>query len=162
MHNDSDYIMISLGEVDCGFAIWYHADNHNVSIPEQLNRSLDSYQDFLLSEVIPVFKNKIILMGSILPTIEDQTDKRLLAGARSKVKTGIIERTELTLRYNLKLKKIAADFNLFYIDITEDTYDPVSKKILSQYKRENSYDHHLDNKNSSEVWIRQLNQLQLK
>ena len=162
LHNDSDYIMISLGEVDCGFAIWYYADNHNVSIEDQLYRSLDSYQEFLLSQVIPVFKNNIILMGSILPTIEDQTDKKLLAGARSKVKTGIVERTELTLRYNTKLKKIAEDLKLFYIDITEDIYDPVSKKVLPYYKHKKPYNHHLNNKTSSKAWIRQLNQLHLK
>jgi len=162
LYSSSDYIMISLGEVDCGFAIWYYADHYNVSIEEQLNRSLKSYEDFLLSEVIPVFGNRVILMGSVLPTIEDQTDKRLLVGARSKVETGIVERTSLTIRYNLELEKISASLNLFYIDITRNIYDTVSKKILPLYKHKNPYNHHLDNERSSNLWIQKLTQLKLK
>ena len=155
-----DYVLIMLGEVDCGFTIWYYADNYNVSVEEQLERSLNGYKKFLNDHVHTKFSNdKIILAGSILPTIKDQTDKRLLMGERAKVKTGILERTKLTLEYNNKLKEICNQNNYNYIDITKDTYDFDKKQVKQEYLNEDPYDHHLDNKSSSKLWINELNKI---
>ena len=161
-YSNSDYIMISLGEVDCGFAIWYYADQFNIPINDQLDRSLNAYETFLNNIVLSKFKNKqIILLSSILPTIEDQTDKRLLTGARSKIVSSIVERTKLTLEYNNKLALLSQRYNMHYIDITNDILNPVTKTVDAKFKHKNPYNHHLNKKTASAVYIKHFNQLLL-
>jgi hypothetical protein len=45
----NDYYVFVLGEVDCGFLIFYRAKKYNISINSQLNLSIYNYQKFLLS-----------------------------------------------------------------------------------------------------------------
>lgn len=161
-NKNCDYIIISLGEVDCGFAIWYYADKFNVSVNDQLLRSLNAYETFLKNTVLPNFDpKKIILLSSILPTIEDQTNKKFLAGARSEVTTPLIERTKLTIEYNKELCNISQKYNLHYIDITNDILDIESKTVDIKFKNKNPCDHHLNKETASSVYIKHLNQLNL-
>lgn len=152
-----DYIAIMLGEVDCGFTIWYYAENFQISIQHQLERSLTSYISFLENEILTHFKNEqIIIVGSILPTIKDQTDKRLLKGSRSKVNTPLSKRTSLTLDYNTKLQSIARKKGMHYIDITQETYNPVTKTVDDRYRNSKEFDHHLNSFTTSPLWTNKI------
>ena len=43
----SEICLVMLGEVDCGYLIWYRKENHQESLEFQINRSLNNYFDFL-------------------------------------------------------------------------------------------------------------------
>lgn len=76
-----------LGEVDCGFVIWVRSKRYNISIDDQINNSVNNLFTFV-DNIIATEKytNKdIIICGSILPTIKDNTDKKFLNGVRSEV-----------------------------------------------------------------------------
>lgn len=159
---DCEYIMISLGEIDCGFAIWYYSDQFGISVDAQLERSLTAYKEFLTNKILQKFKaEQVIIMTSVLPTIEDQTRKEFLNGARSKIKTSIRDRTQLTLRYNQELRNIAQDCNVHCLDITPDILDERTNKIKNKFKNKNIYDHHLNAEASSSVYVAHFNKLLL-
>lgn len=72
-NNTYKHIFIQLGEVDCGFVIWYRAKKYSETIEFQMERSLKNYFSF----VKWLMENKcksIILTGAILPTIKDGVD----------------------------------------------------------------------------------------
>jgi hypothetical protein len=155
--SDFNYIMINLGEVDCGFVIWYRKNKYNISIDEQLQISTDNLFSFIISEVLPYFEpSKIIINGSVLPTIKDNTDKRYLTGARSEVDASQLDRTTLTLRYNDILKNNSITNGYNYMDITNYILDNETMIVNSKFLNTNIFDHHLDNENTYNLWLNEL------
>lgn len=155
-----DYVMVMLGEVDCGFTIWYYAENYNTPIKEQLQRSVSSYKKFLNEQILKYYKKEqVILLGSILPTIQDQTNRKLLKGARSKVNTLLSERTALTIEYNNMIKEIARQNKMLYTDITSIIYDNNTKSVKKEFLHKKEFNHHLDNAASAPVWINALSSI---
>ena len=69
-----------LGEVDCGFVIWVKSKRYNISIDDQINVSVNNLFTFVDNIIATTnYTNKdIIICGSILPTIKDNTDKKFL------------------------------------------------------------------------------------
>lgn len=151
------HIAIMLGEVDCGFVIWVRAKRHNISIDEQLNNSVDNLFRFIEEEVLPFFKaEQVILLGSVLPTIKDNTAKKFLKGARSEVENSQQERTELTLRYNQLLLEHAQQKGYHYVDISTETTDPNTNLVAETFLSENTNDHHLSNELSHHLWNQKI------
>jgi len=156
-HNDFQFIIINLGEVDCGFLMWYRKDNHNISIEDQLKTTTDNLFNFIKLEILPYFEpSKIIINGSILPTIKDSTDKKYLNGARSQINVSQIDRTILTIQYNEMLKKYSSINGYNYMDITNYILNEKTKVVNEIFLNKNIYDHHLDNKNTYNLWLRKL------
>jgi len=142
--DDYDYIAIMLGEVDCGFVIWYRAEKYSISVEEQLNLSVNNLFEFIRNEVLLKFKPKqVIVMGSVLPTIKDDQDWGEVCHLRSSVKATQLERTNLTLRYNCILKEESCKLGYNYIDITDETIDKHTGLIGDKYINSNEFDHHL-------------------
>lgn len=155
-----DYIMIMLGEVDCGFVIWYYSEKFNVSIDDQLNRSINNLTEFIRLYVLPKFNsNQIILLGAVLPTILDNCDKMFLKGARSDICANLEQRINLTFRYNGMLREVSKKLGVKYCDISKAIYDDKTKKVKSVYLNENPHDHHLSNAASWPEWRISLNNL---
>ena len=99
--------MTMLGEVDCGFVIWYRKKKYNDSIKSQLERSSNNYFQFLKQEVEKYFPSENILVCCVVPlTIQENTDKSFLKGARTEVTETQLERAKLTETYNHYLSKI--------------------------------------------------------
>jgi hypothetical protein len=156
-HNDYKYIIINLGEVDCGFVIWYRKNKHNITIEDQLKITTDNLFNFINLELLCYFKpSQIIVNGSILPTIKDSTDKKYLNGARSTINTSQIDRTNLTLRYNDILKKTSFENGYNYMDITNYILNNESKVIDTKFLNKNIYDHHIDNENTYKLYLNEL------
>ena len=156
-HNNYEYVIINLGEVDCGFVIWYRKDKYNISIEDQLKITTDNLFNFINLEILPCFKSsKIIINGSVLPTIKDNTDKRYLTGARSEINASQIDRTILTITYNNILRKYSSANDHHYMDITNYILDNETKVINTKFLNKNIYDHHLDNENSYNFWLSEL------
>jgi len=153
---ESDYVMIMLGEVDCGFAIWYYAEKYKIPIDKQLAQSLTAYEKFLNEEILKKFHNtQVIIVGSVLPTIKDQTNKMFLKGARSQINASLIDRTKLTIDYNSELKIIARRLGTHYIDITNELLGS-NGVIKDEYLNKDPYNHHLDTDIASKVWFQKL------
>jgi hypothetical protein len=156
-NNNFKYIIINLGEVDCGFLIWYQKDKYNISIDNQLKITTDNLFNFIKLEILPYFEpSKIIINGSILPTIEDNTDKKYLTGFRSNVNASQIDRTILTLKYNNILQQISLENGYNYMDITNYILDNETNIVNKLFLNKNIYDHHLDNENTYKLWLCEL------
>lgn len=155
-----DYVIINLGEVDCGHLIWYRRDKLNISIEDQLKVVTTNLFTFATKILALYFSpQKIIINGSVLPTIRDNTDRRFLDGTRSEITTSQHERTQLTLRYNSILKDLAANYGLNYMEITDSILDKETGIIESKFLNKNPYNHHLDNENTYKLWLYQLNKI---
>ncbi len=155
----SSTILIQLGEVDCGFVIWYRSQKYNISIEEQLNISLNNYFKFLKYLKNIGFKT-IIILGAILPTIKDNV-KELgeVANLRKEVKASQKERTDLTLKYNRLLKEFSVKNDFKYIEITDYIINKETGLVDDQYANQDKRDHHLSNEKTAPFWIKELKQL---
>jgi len=148
-----DFVGMMLGEVDCGFVIWYYAQKHQIPIHEQLDRSLKNYEKFVTNYLLPKYEpDRICLFGSVLPTIPDNADRKFLKGARAEVDATQFQRTSLTLIYNGLLQNLARKLGVYYLDITLETMD-FSKGILSsKYLNPDPANHHLDDSRVAPLW----------
>lgn len=157
---DSDKVLIMLGEVDCGYLIWYKSKFENIDPYIQMQDTIDKLFLFVKNEVCEIYNNSdIIITGSPLPTIKDNTDKRYLAGARSEVDALLKDRMELTLEYNNRLRNISNENGYKYIEITDYILDKNMMVVKQEYLSENLYDHHLNPKKTISFWINGLNNM---
>ena len=137
--------------------MWYRKDKYNISIEDQLKITTDNLFNFINLEISPYFESsKIIVNGSVLPTIKDNTDKKYLNGARSEIKTSQIERTLLTIKYNNILKNYSIANGCNYMDITNYILDDKNKVVNEIFLNKNVYDHHLDNETTYNFWLCEL------
>lgn len=156
----ADRVIVKLGEVDCGFAIWYYSEKFGVPVYEQLDRSLSSLEKFITTSVLSKFTPKdIILAGAPLPTVKDQTDRRFLTGARAEINASLNDRVRLTLLYNSRLKEMAKTNSWFYMDITEKIFEPRTGEVKDAFLSKDPFDHHLDDEATSFLWAEELNKI---
>jgi hypothetical protein len=142
-------VVFCLGEVDCGFVIWYRAQKYNMPIEEQFDLSLKNYQNLILQTA--KYTKSILVMSTPLPTIFDGTKWGEVAHARSEIQTPIRERMDLTLRYNAALKDFCSHNEFEYVDLQAYTIDPETNLINTYYLNNNPLDHHLDPKKIAPV-----------
>lgn len=149
-----DGVMVMLGEVDCGFVIWYRKEKYNTSIEEQLDNSVTKLFEFIDNEVRTKYDaEQITVIGANLPTLFDHRNgSNEVANLRKEVKANIRDRTDLTLRYNDILKNESKKRGYKYIDIVQETMDPNTKLVDKQYLHENENDHHLSEAKTCMFW----------
>ena len=150
-----DGVMVMLGEVDCGFVIWYRKEKYNTSVEEQLNNSLTKLFQFIDNEIRKQYATEeITVIGAILPTLFD--DRKIVgnyvANLRNQVKTSIRDRSDLTLMYNDILKNESNKRGYKYIDIVQETMDPNTMLVDKQYLHENENNHHLSEAKTAVLW----------
>jgi hypothetical protein len=136
-------VVFQLGEVDCGFVIWYRAEKHGVSVESQLERSITAYRDFLSHTRDDGFE-RIVVLSVPLPTIADDQTWGAVADARRDVTTTQRERTDLTLRYNALLEEACAGLGIRFLDVTSPQLDPETGLVSSVFTNADPLDHHLD------------------
>ena len=159
-NNDYDYFGIMLGEVDCGFVIWYRAKKYNKSIQEQTMLAVNNLEEFLKNNVEKVFsEDKIVVVGATLPNIKDNTDKKFLHGARSEVDASLQERIDCTFEYNNQLAIMADNNNYRYFDISDETFDQENYCVFPQFLNKNQYDHHFDSKSVAPLFVDKFKKL---
>lgn len=152
----ADKILIMLGEVDCGFVIWVRYKKYNISVDEQINISVNNLFTFVHSVIgTTKYTNKdIIICGSVLPTIRDNTDKNFLYGARSEVDVSQLERTNQTIKYNKLLKEKCDKYGYNYIEIVNDIIG--KDGIVKDEFLNSATDHHLNNEKTYKLWLSKL------
>lgn len=151
-------VLVHLGEVDCGFVIWWRAKKFRESVLCQFLQSLRAYDAFLREMIDAGFRN-ICIVGASLPTISDGVDFGEVANKRSEVDVAIEFRTRLTIAYNKKLKSKAEGLGLSYFDITDAVLDRKTKLISEFFKNPDPSDHHLDKDKVVGIWVAEVNKL---
>ena len=150
--------VIQLGEVDCGFVIWYRAEKYNESVEKQLNESLTSQFSFV-DMLTENGYDQVVITSPILPTILDKNEVSEVSNARSSISATLRQRTDLTLEYIERLNQGCALRNLDFIDLSVDLLDPITKVIRDEYRHPNPKDHHLNPRSGSKLWSKHLNSI---
>jgi len=150
------HVLVHLGEVDCGFVIWWRAKKYGESIDVQLQASLNAYGVFL-REIQQQYSVNLCVAGATLPTIRDGLDLSDVANKRSEIQVSLQLRTELTLRYNDALKAMAQQLGISYFDITDSVLNKSSHMIHDFFRHHDIYDHHLDQNKTVGIWAGQCN-----
>lgn len=148
-------IVIQLGEVDCGFVIWYRAAKYNVPVEDQLALSINNYMSFL-EDIQKRGWKEIYVLSAPLPTIKDGQDWGKIANARREVQCSQLERTQITLRYNAELEKRCREKGLHFVDVTTEQLDAATSLVAARFLATNLLDHHLENKPYGEYVAREL------
>ncbi len=152
--------VIQLGEVDCGFVIWWRAQRHGDCVDRQMEESVAACAAFL-DDLLDGGYPTLVLTGAVLPTIRDGQTWGKVARARHEVTATLRQRTDLTHRYNARLRDEAEARGLPFIDITTRITDPATGLIADEFRSPNPGDHHLHPIRSAEVWAEALNALDL-
>ncbi|MGQ1787116.1 hypothetical protein [Saccharicrinis sp. GN24d3] len=139
----NDTIIFQLGEIDCGFTIWLRAEKKGLNINKQLEETLKNYTR-LLKFASYKTQNKVIVTSAIPPTIEDDQDFGEIANLRKEVKANLVERTNLTKSFNLKINEICIQESFTFIDLDRTLIDTDKLVVKQEYKNNNHLDHHLE------------------
>jgi hypothetical protein len=152
----SDHLLLCLGEVDCGFVIWYRAQKVGLTVREQFEISLRNYLDFIDWCRSEGFLT-IMVCSVPLPTIFDDQDwGEIATNRRKEVKATLRERTDLTREYNRRLFDYCVKTGACYLDLEFETLDPQTQVVKRYYLNSNPLDHHLEPSKLGKVIITKL------
>lgn len=152
--------VIQMGEVDCGFVIWWRAEHRGETVENQIEASTAAYfafVDTLLGEGYPT----IVITGATMPTIIDGQSWGNVANARREVRATLADRIALTRSYNTKLSNGATARNLPFIDIAAEVIDPLTSSVAPQFRHPDRNDHHLNPQTAGKLWANALNAIEL-
>jgi len=97
-------VIVTLGEVDTGFVIWYRAAKYRESVFAMLDRAVAAYTGFLTA-VSADFD--VLCVSAALPTIPDDVSWGDVANQRREVRASQRARTALTLEFNRRVRDAA-------------------------------------------------------
>lgn len=144
-----DFVFFELGEVDCGFTLWFLHEQRNTPLEQLFDKAIKNYTDILLKAKEKT--NRIIVFSAILPTIKDGTAFGPVANFRKDIKASQKVRTQLTLRFNQEIKNFCKQSRLVYIDLDKKMLDKKTGLIKNYYLNDNPADHHTNPIKTSKV-----------
>jgi hypothetical protein len=152
-----DFVVIVLGECDCSYALWKKAEKLQVLPSVLIEHSMQG-----IRRLVALVKNRrqvrnIILVGSILPTIEDAMAKAQAIVVRREVAATQQERTRLVLDYNLALSQLAREMGVGYFDLTAQTIDQQTGLLDRRFSAAPD-DHHVSHPATGLLWATALRQ----
>lgn len=150
-----DVIGIMLGEVDCSVTLWAVAQKRGVAAAELIPQAIRGYQrliDYLQSNG----KSRIVLFGSILPTVSDEQQTFQLEPLRRNASADQRQRTALALAFNQQLQVLAKDAGLDYLDITQETLDEKTGLVNQAFVIRDRIDHHQSQAMTAPFWCAKL------
>jgi hypothetical protein len=153
--NKRAIVIIQLGEVDCGFVIWYRNQKYQDGVEKQFEESINAYFSFVDGIIARGFR-KIIITGATVPTIQDGHTVGEVANARREVKASLLARTRLTLQYNEMLSAQAKLRGLPFADISNEVLDPKTGVVQRYYLNRRRIDHHMRLSRAARCWARQI------
>lgn len=151
----TDFIFLSLGEVDCRFVIWYRAIKYQTSVEEQFNTSLNNHLGFI-KKILSEGKRNIIIPCVPLSTVQDEQYWGGIANVRRELKVPLKERTDLTIRYNEKLRAFCRDNHLYFLDFEKEILDPQTGVVKREFLTKDPFDNHLLSRKISPILARKL------
>ncbi len=150
--NSSDYVVAMLGEVDTGFVIWYRSQRNEISLVESLDKTLTTYQNFLLG----IQNKKIMVISAPLPTIRDDQDWGEVANFRKEIVASQRERTDLTLMFNTSMHHFCVQNSIAYLDL--DPYVLSEDGLLrAEFYSKNRLDHHYESSVFKDLLLEHFN-----
>lgn len=148
-----DIVILQLGEVDTGFVIWFRAEKYKVSVSDMMDKALVNYQK-LIEEYNQ--KARVIVVSAPLPTIKDGQSWGEIANARKDIVTSQIERTNLTVEFNLAIQKHCLEQKISYINLDDECRNEQGL-INEKYLNSDPNDHHYDQKKYCNLLSNHLN-----
>ncbi len=150
-----DVIGIMLGEVDCSVTLWAVAQKRGVAAAELIPQAMRGYQrliDYLQSNG----KSRIVLFGSILPTVSDEQQPFQFEPLRRNAGADQRQRTALVLAFNQQLQVLAKGAGLDYLDITQETLDEKTGLVNQAFVIRDRIDHHQSQAMTAPFWCAKL------
>jgi hypothetical protein len=151
-------IILQLGEVDCGFVMWYRSQRNNEPLVDQMRASSAAYLGFL-HEIRYMGFLDIVITGATLPSIQDGHDWGDSTDKRRDVTNTLLERTKLTIEYNKALQIHAKELGLRYLEVSTELVDPATKTVQPRFLSANPHDPHLDCNAMGTIWAEKLRAL---
>mgnify|MGYP000583064958 CR=1 FL=1 len=149
-----DAVVTLLGEVDCGFVIWYYAQRDDINVYKAAEKAIENYKNLLIEASA---KAKTFVISAPLPTIGGNETHGNVAQERSKIKSTQEERTKLTLYFNKKIHEFCLSNNIEFVDLDSVSMGEnglISNTLINQ----NKSDHHYNN-NRGYISILEMNLL---
>lgn len=134
-------LLFFIGEVDCGFLLWYIAEQRGLPLEEVTERSFGSYTRFL-GRLQAEGRHQIVVATVLLPFVEDYATWAGLKSARKAVRATLDERTALTKRYNAALRAWATSNGCTILDLEAEVTDPATGRTRAELINPNPLDHH--------------------
>ncbi|MBZ9755787.1 hypothetical protein LB524_10865 [Mesorhizobium sp. ESP6-5] len=150
------HVLLHLGEVDCGFVMWWRANKRGESVEEQFQESVNAYGEFV-SDILAMGFERLCITGASLPTLDDRFNMGEVANLRREVSASLHDRTQLTLRYNRALQEIANRMSVSYFDISRAVLDRSSHVVHEFFRKSDPRDHHLDCLKTVGIWAEKCN-----
>lgn len=146
------FVVMHLGEVDCGILIWMRSQKNATSLRIEMQRSVNAYFVFV-DQVIAAGFGNVIVTGATAPTIND-TDHigSIVTQRRAQVDASHLQRTELTRQFNEALRAEAHRRSLIYVDVWDDVMDPLTQVADVRFRNQDVKDHHMDLDAAAMVW----------
>jgi hypothetical protein len=135
-------LLFMLGEVDCGFLIWYRAQHKGLSVDGEFDTSFRNYVGFL-EALLQEGRMRLVIATVPPPTIRDG-QQGAVANARREVSASLHDRTALTRAYNARLRTWATAHQCHFLDYEGELIDPVTGKVKEELRHADEADHHLD------------------
>jgi hypothetical protein len=148
-------LLFMLGEVDCGFIIWYRAQKYGESPQVQLDASIENYTTFV-DGLRAAGRTRLIVAAAPPPTILDGQDWGEVASLRRAVQTSLRDRTEITTRYNERLRHWTRENGIAFLDYEDDVLDPATELVRDEYRHGNALNHHLHPWRFADLMARQV------
>lgn len=149
-----DFVFFELGEVDCGFTLWFLHEKKKIPIEQLFDRAIKNYSDIILKAKEKT--NRIVVFSAILPTIKDGVTFGPVANFRKDIKASQKQRTDLTLRFNQEIKKFCRQNNITFIDLDKKMLDKKTGLIKDYYLNDDPSDHHTNPIKTSKVIKKEL------
>ncbi|MEO6634069.1 MAG: hypothetical protein ABIN41_00500 [Devosia sp.] len=150
--------VIHLGEVDCGFVIWWRAAKYGEPVDHQLKVAIEAQLAFV-DTLLSAGYSTVVLTAPSPPTIREGIDWGDVANLRREVNVPLKQRTALALEYAQRIGEGAALRGLPYIDFLSITLDPSTGVLLDDFRHPDPRDHHLHPDRMATVWAGALNAL---
>jgi hypothetical protein len=122
-----DYLVVMVGEIDCGCVVWFRVQQHGTTVEHELGRSIASVSAFLHEAQQRFNKpaDRIILASVVLPTIRDTINPPppgwAVANQRWTSNCGkesLRARTRVTFEFNRLLEQLARERGHVFVDVT--------------------------------------------
>ncbi|WP_024597639.1 MULTISPECIES: hypothetical protein [unclassified Pseudoalteromonas] len=138
--NKADAIVTLLGEVDCGFVIWYYSDRDNIAVYTAAKKAIENYKQLLLKAKK---KSPVFVISAPLPTIGDNDVHGVVAQKRSGISATQKQRTELTQYFNKEINMFCVNNDITFIDL--DRFSKGKDGLVhASLINKNKSDHHYD------------------
>lgn len=157
---DFDVIVLMVGECDCSYALWKKSERDGVAPERLIEHSLAGVARLIghIRAARPRGIHRIILVGAILPTVDDAHAPSQDNLLRREITASQAARTQLVLAYNRGLQGLAEARDVACLDITAAILDPRTGLIDRRFV-ERADDHHLSPAATAQFWSSSLMKL---